>query len=148
VLKEWFGLIMFERIRLDGGERCIVWEARAKPGGTFSELGTCFRPSSALPSSGAGQGPVAGACEHGKEPSGPIKWGKISDLTEQVLSSQERSCFVECSLSIWPSVAFVMNGFQLNSVGCWKFLLKCRTCALKSGLPIYSKEYIKTVWPG
>jgi hypothetical protein len=34
--------------------------------------GTC-----GLDSSGPGQGPVAGCCEHGNELSGSIKWGEL-----------------------------------------------------------------------
>jgi hypothetical protein len=32
-----------------------------------------------LDSSGSGQGPVAGCCEHGNEPSGSIKGGEFLD---------------------------------------------------------------------
>jgi hypothetical protein len=32
-----------------------------------------------LDSSGSGQGPVAGSCEHGNEPSGSIKVGEFLD---------------------------------------------------------------------
>jgi hypothetical protein len=48
-----------------------------------------------LDSSGCGQEPVAGCCEHGKELSGSIKCGKLLGLLNVLLASQKVLCSIE-----------------------------------------------------
>jgi hypothetical protein len=48
-----------------------------------------------LDSSGTGQGPMAGSCEHVNKPFGSIKGGEFLNLLNVLLASQEGLCSTE-----------------------------------------------------
>ena len=88
--------------------------------------------------SGAGDGQVASSCKHGNEPSGSIKYGGISWLTENRLASQEgpklcgvsKYCYAECLVGAtcrwrppWSIVGMILSKMTPNYN--WRFSSYC-----------------------